>query len=55
MYDTMHSQQGIGLAAPQVGILSRLFICEFENEKLTLINPEIIDNSGEVISQEGCA
>ena len=39
MFETMYYHKGIGLAAPQVGILQRLCVCEVETEKIVLINP----------------
>ena len=54
MFDTMRVNNGIGLAAPQVGILKRLFICEYENIQLVCINPELELYGDEVESEEGC-
>ena len=54
MYDTMNEHQGIGLAAPQVGILEQICICEYENNFLALINPVIIKKTDPLISEEGC-
>lgn len=50
----MKINKGIGLAAPQVGITKRLFVCEIENKSLILINPRIIQTSGESKMTEGC-
>ncbi len=50
----MKINNGIGLAAPQVGITKRLFVCEIENKPLILINPHIIQTSGESKMIEGC-
>ena len=47
-------KEGIGLAAPQVGIIKRLFVCEIENDSLSLINPEIIHGSEQADMIEGC-
>jgi len=54
MFVLMRVKEGIGLAAPQVGITKRLFVCEIENESIGLINPDIIhaDSQSEMI--EGC-
>lgn len=54
MFDTMHHYKGIGLAAPQVGILEQLCICEFEDDTLVLINPTITAMRGKQQSEEGC-
>lgn len=56
MYETMEGADGVGLAAPQVGILKRLCVIDTgeENQKVTLINPEIIEKSGEQDGGEGC-
>lgn len=54
MFETMHAAQGIGLAAPQVGRSERLAVIEIEGERLVLINPEIIDESGGDKAEEGC-
>ncbi len=56
MFFLMHKAQGIGLAAPQVGISQRFFIVEVEkNRPLVFINPEIISTSADLsIHEEGC-
>lgn len=57
MIDTMRVANGIGLAAPQVGILKRMIVIDasvLDGEPLTLINPEIIEEEGEQIEIEGC-
>ena len=59
MIDTMYDANGVGLAAPQVGILKRLVVidCGDENGEsapLLLINPVILETSGEQTGQEGC-
>ena len=55
MWDTMHDQQGVGLAAVQVGILKRIFIVETDEEnKYTFINPKITLKEGEQTDYEGC-
>jgi peptide deformylase len=51
----MHHADGVGLAAPQVGILRRIVVIEVEEgQVLELINPEIIEASGSVLGVEGC-
>lgn len=54
MYDTMKQHEGVGLAAPQVGILKRAVVIDVGNGKIELINPEIIDSDGEQTGSEGC-
>ena len=54
MFDTMSANNGIGLAAPQVGILKRVFICNYENTQLVCINPELELYGDEFESEEGC-
>ena len=55
MFETMYQNDGAGLAAPQVGILRRVLVMDpNENEKIALINPEIIEVSGMAGSLEGC-
>lgn len=54
MFDTMHHARGIGLAAPQVGRTERLTVVEVEDDKLVLINPEVVANAGKAKGEEGC-
>lgn len=57
MLETMYDAQGVGLAAPQVGILKRLVVIDVSPESdspIVLINPEIIETSGEQTGDEGC-
>lgn len=54
MFDTMYEAYGVGLAAPQVGILKRLVVIDTEDNPIVLINPEIIETSGEQTGEEGC-
>ncbi|MBQ9021705.1 MAG: peptide deformylase [Eggerthellaceae bacterium] len=60
MAKTMYKNEGVGLAAPQVGVLKRIIVvdCDIESSKknpVVLINPEIVDSSGDVvIDGEGC-
>ena len=54
MADTMYEADGVGLAAPQVGILKRVVVIDIGDGLLELINPEIIEVSGEQIDDEGC-
>jgi peptide deformylase len=54
MFETMHAAHGAGLAAPQIALSIRLFVAEYEENKLALFNPEIIRAEGEEIGPEGC-
>nr|WP_314276845.1 peptide deformylase [uncultured Peptostreptococcus sp.] len=54
MADTMYKEDGVGLAAPQVGILRRVIVVDIGEGLIELINPEIIDSSGEQTDVEGC-
>lgn len=57
MLDTMYEAQGVGLAAPQVGVLKRVVVIDVTqeaNHPIVLINPEIIEASGEQTGEEGC-
>lgn len=56
MMDTMHKYDGVGLAAPQVGILKRLIVIDLYEEgmQFILINPVIVKSKGEQICDEGC-
>ena len=54
MLDTMYEAQGVGLAAPQVGILKRIVVIDVGEGPMVLINPEILETSGEQTGDEGC-
>ena len=54
MLDTMYDAYGVGLAAPQVGILKRIVVIDVGEGPIILINPEIIETSGEQTGNEGC-
>ncbi len=55
MLDTMYEANGVGLAAPQVGILKRIVVIDVTGEDpYILINPKILETSGEQTGQEGC-
>ena len=55
LFDTMHEAMGVGLAAPQVGILRRVCVVDvMDGDPIVLINPEIIETSGEQTDDEGC-
>lgn len=59
MADTMYDAPGIGLAAPQIGESIRIIVVDIskkeeEQKYMTLVNPEIIENEGEQVDEEGC-
>ena len=54
MLDTMYEKMGVGLAAPQVGILKQIVVIDVGEGPIVLINPEIIETSGEQTGEEGC-
>lgn len=54
MFDTMYDAEGVGLAAPQIGLNLRLFVMDCEGIKLVAANPEIVHTEGEQSSPEGC-
>ena len=54
MLDTMYDADGVGLAAPQVGVLRRICVIDIGEGPVVLINPEVIETSGEQTGSEGC-
>lgn len=54
MVETMYEEEGVGLAAPQVGILRRIVVIDVGEGLFKMINPEIIEQSGSQIDPEGC-
>lgn len=54
MLDTMYEANGVGLAAPQVGILKRVVVIDIGEGPVIMINPEILETSGEQTGDEGC-
>ena len=54
MVDTMYHEDGVGLAAPQVGILKRVFVVDVGEGIIEVINPEILETSGTQTDIEGC-
>ncbi len=55
MFETMYDANGVGLAAPQVGILKRIVVIDVDYETpLVLINPVIVEKDGEQVGDEGC-
>ena len=54
MLDTMYEAMGVGLAAPQVGILKRIVVIDVGDGPIVKLNPQIIEQSGEQTGEEGC-
>jgi peptide deformylase len=55
MFDTLYtSDSGIGLAAPQIGVQKQIFVWDMDDEPMVVINPEIVESSGEWVYDEGC-
>ena len=54
MKETLEIEDGGGLAAPQIGVLRRIAVVSFDDKYYELINPKILEESGEVIGEEGC-
>jgi peptide deformylase len=59
MFESMYAAEGIGLAAPQIGIGKRMYVVDLSvgknpEERLVLINPEIIEKEGKQVEEEGC-
>lgn len=54
MFETMYDAEGVGLAAPQIGLNLRLFVMDCDGIKLVAANPEVISTEGEQSGHEGC-
>ncbi len=54
MFETLYDQDGVGLAAPQVGILKKVVVIDIGDDPHVLINPRIVETSGEQTGNEGC-
>ena len=54
MAETMYAADGVGLAAPQVGVPLRAVVIDVEGQLLELVNPEIVEASDEQVDEEGC-
>ena len=54
MKETMYNADGVGIAAPQIGLLKRMFIVDVGEGPIEFINPEIIFKKGEQVGEEGC-
>jgi peptide deformylase len=55
MFDTLYdSDSGIALAAPQIGVQKQIFVWDVDDEQMAIINPKIVESSGEWVYDEGC-
>ena len=54
MLETMYESNGVGLAAPQVGILKRIVVVDVGDGPIVMVNPQILESEGEEIMDEGC-
>ena len=54
MLDTLHKAEGLGLAAPQVGVLKRVCIVEYDGKLYELVNPVLVASKGSCVDNEGC-
>src|SRR5579859_3414806 len=54
MFETMRAAHGVGLAAPQIAQSLRIFVAEYEDRKVAMVNPEIVKAEGETLGTEGC-
>ena len=54
MFETMYETQGVGLAAPQIGVLKRIVVIDVGEDHMCFINPVITEKSGEQTGEEGC-
>lgn len=54
MLETMYEANGVGLAAPQVGVLRRIVVIDIGEGPIVMVNPEILETSGEQTGDEGC-
>ncbi|MGZ4680010.1 MAG: peptide deformylase [Ilumatobacteraceae bacterium] len=55
MYETLYERDsGIALAAPQIGVQKQIFVWNIDDEQMAMINPQIVESSGEWVYDEGC-
>lgn len=54
MVDTMYAANGVGLAAPQIGVSKRLFVADVGDGPIKLVNPRLVDHKGRAYGTEGC-
>jgi peptide deformylase len=54
MFDVMYKAPGIGLAATQIGVQRQVFVYDIDDERRVILNPQIVESSGEWVYDEGC-
>ena len=54
LWNTMYLRDGVGLAAPQVGVSRKVTVVDAQGQKFVLANPEILEREGEAVAEEGC-
>lgn len=54
MVETLHYEEGLGLAAPQIGVLKRVCIVEYDGKLFELVNPKLVHSEGRCVDNEGC-
>lgn len=54
MVDTMYAANGVGLAAPQIGVSKRLFVADVGDGPIRLVNPRLVSHTGRAVGTEGC-
>ncbi len=54
MFTVMYDAPGIGLAAPQIGVQRQVFVYDIDEERKVILNPQIVESSGEWVYDEGC-
>ncbi|MGA1352574.1 MAG: peptide deformylase, partial [Ilumatobacteraceae bacterium] len=54
MFTVMYAAPGIGLAAPQIGVQRQVFVYDIDEERKVILNPQIVESSGEWVYDEGC-
>jgi len=54
MFKVMYEAPGIGLAAPQIGVQRQVFVYDIDEERKVILNPQIVESSGEWVYDEGC-
>lgn len=54
LWHTMYVRDGVGLAAPQVGVSQKITVVDVQGQKFVLVNPVILEREGEAVAEEGC-
>ncbi len=54
MWETMYDKEGIGLAAPQIGVAKKVIVIDYKDDKNVLVNPRVLSEEGSVTGEEGC-